>query len=88
MISSFTNGTSDPRAWNRLLPDTKLPTKILAAPDVKYFYHDAQVLEVLHAPLLHYCDCSDGERILAMQATFVSRFHADGDGTLIWLLER
>lgn len=78
----------DQHAWNRLLLDTKLPTKMLADPEVKYFYNNAHVIEMIKAPVLHYCGCSDDEKVLAMQAKFISHFHTDGDGTLIRLLER
>ncbi len=78
----------DQHAWNRLLLDTDLSTKLLTNPEVKYLCHNAQVMEMLRAPVLHYCGCSDGEKVLAMQAKFLSHFHTDGDGTLIRLLER
>lgn len=78
----------DQHAWNRLLLDTKLPTKVLANPEVEYFYRNAQFMEMLKAPVLHYCGCSEDEKVLAMQAKFISHFHTDGDGTLIRLLER
>ncbi len=78
----------DQHAWNRLLLDTRLPTKLLSDPEVRYFYHNAHMLEMLKAPVLHYCGCNDGEKVLAMQAKFISHFHTDGDGTLIRLLER
>ncbi len=78
----------DQHAWNRLLLDTELPIKVLENPDVKYFYRNAHFMEMLKAPVLHYCGCSDDERVLAMQAKFISHFHTDGDGTLIRLLER
>jgi lipopolysaccharide biosynthesis glycosyltransferase len=78
----------DQHAWNRLLLDTKLPTRRLVEPEVKYFYHNNDFLAMLRAPVLHYCGCDDGEKVLAMQAKFVSHFHTDGDGTLIRLLER
>jgi GR25 family glycosyltransferase involved in LPS biosynthesis len=78
----------DQHAWNRLLLDTKLPTKLLANPDVKYFYNHAHVMEMLKAPVLHFCGIDAGERVMAMQAKFISHFHTDGDGTLVRLLER
>jgi GR25 family glycosyltransferase involved in LPS biosynthesis len=78
----------DQHAWNRLLLDTALPTKVLAAPEVEYFYRNARFMEMLSAPVLHFCGNSDGEKVLAMQAKFISHFHTDGDGTLIRLLER
>lgn len=78
----------DQHAWNRLLLDTKLPTRLLANPEVKYFYHNSHVMNMLKAPVLHFCGCSDGEKVLAMQAKFISHFHTDGDGTLIRMLER
>jgi lipopolysaccharide biosynthesis glycosyltransferase len=78
----------DQHAWNRLLLDTQLPIRILADPEVNYYYRNANFIEMLKAQVLHYCGCYGGERILAMQAKFVSHFHPDGDGTLIRLLER
>jgi hypothetical protein len=78
----------DQHAWNRLLLDTPLSSKVLAEPEVKYFYHNAHVIEMLKAPVLHFCGIDHGEKILAMQAKFISHFHTDGDGTLIRMLER
>ncbi len=78
----------DQHAWNRLLLDTALPTKLLADPEVKYFYRNAHVMEMLKAPVLHFCGCNNEEKVVAMQAKFISHFHTDGDGTLIRLLER
>ncbi len=78
----------DQHAWNRLLLDTKLSSKLLADPEVEYFYKNSRFVEMLEAPVLHYCGCNDGDKVLAMQAKFISHFHTDGDGTLIRLLER
>lgn len=78
----------DQHAWNRLLVDTVLPTKVLADPEVSYFYRNSHFMEMLKAPVLHFCGIDNGERTLAMQAKFISHFHTDGDGTLIRLLER
>jgi hypothetical protein len=85
---SFRWEVDDQHAWNRLLLDTQLPTKPLANPEVEYFYHKANVIEMIKAPLLHFCGNTDGEKLLAMQAKYISQFHADGDGTLVRLLER
>ena len=78
----------DQHAWNRLLLDTNYPTKVLANPEVKYVYQNAHIIEMLKAPVLHFCGLSNDEKLLAMQAKFISHFHTDGDGTLIRLLER
>ncbi|MES2659327.1 MAG: hypothetical protein V4689_11975 [Verrucomicrobiota bacterium] len=79
---------SDQPAWNRLLLDTPLPTKLLAQPEVSYFYHHSQLMQMLGAPLLHYCGCWDEDKIQAMQAKFITHFHTDEDGTLIGQLAR
>lgn len=78
----------DQHAWNRLLLDTELPTKTLANPEVEYLYHKPSFKDMLQAGVLHFCGDYDGEKVLAMQAKFISHFHTDGDGTLIRLLER
>ncbi|MES2659329.1 MAG: hypothetical protein V4689_11985 [Verrucomicrobiota bacterium] len=85
---SFRWEVDDQHAWNRLLLDTLLPIKLLAEPEVGYFYHKSHVIEMIKAPILHFCGSSEGEKVLAMQAKFISQFHTDGDGTLIRLLER
>jgi hypothetical protein len=78
----------DQPAWNRLLLDTALPTKQLAGPAVSYLYENWHFMDLLKAPVLHFCGGGAGEKILAMQAKFITHFHTDDEGTLIRLLER
>jgi hypothetical protein len=80
--------SSDQPAWNRLLLDTPMSIKLLVDPEVKYFYHHSQFMQMVRAPLLHYCGCWDEDKIQAMQAKFITHFHTDEDGTLIRQLAR
>ena len=74
-------------SWNRLLLDTKFSLKPLTNPSVEFLYDKRDFLEMLNSPMLHFCGCDHVERMLAMQAKFLSNFHTDVDGSLIGMLE-
>lgn len=78
----------DQHAWNRLLLDTGLTNRELSTPEIKCFYDNANFNEMLTAGALHFCGCKDGDKLLAMQAKFISHFHTDNEGSLVRILER
>ncbi|MCW1915662.1 hypothetical protein OJ996_18900 [Luteolibacter sp. GHJ8] len=78
----------DQPAWNRLLLDTTYQTKEISNPPITFYYDQPSFMEVMRAPAMHFCGCGNGEKVLAMQAKFITHFHTDDEGTLMRLLER
>ncbi|MES2437446.1 MAG: hypothetical protein V4584_00175 [Verrucomicrobiota bacterium] len=78
----------DQPAWNRLLLDTPYSKKHITGPDVHFYYDHPNFMDMLGTPFMHFCGCDNPERILAMQAKFITHFHTDAHGSLLRVLAR
>lgn len=78
----------DQPAWNRLLLDSKLPSRRFTQPEVTMYYERPELLALIQTPLVHFCGLTASQKTIMMRAVFLARFYSGDNGSMVEMLER